>query len=525
MRRTSSFLSLLLPFIQASFALALTPDEIALVVNRNVPESIQLAQFYAQARNIPDGRIIELDLPKADEIPFDTYENQVTPQVRQFLRTHALEQKVRCLLTFYGVPLRIGDRVNTVQDSIELDKLKRANQKLVDELSAMVRDAEARAAKSDSTFKPTSSEVSQEALSQRMQRAVAAIETDMRSTKDDAHRQELTKYLNNALLKVTGSVAGDDLMPATAQADLNEAQVKELGERPYDPEARERVRRAARRQAGVFAYLRLVQAHIDYLSTKETGAAFDSELALMWWPLYPRARWQPNLMALNPKPPGSPPVIMVMRLDAPTPQIVRDIIATSIRVEREGLNGKFVIDSRGIKPVDAQGKPDAFGIFDEHLRKLAQIVKTRSNMQMMLDEKPEVLPPNSVDNVALYCGWYSLYTYVPAMKFNPGAVGYHVASFELLSLRDPAHPGWVRGLLENEVVASVGPVAEPYLHSFPPPDAFFPLLMTGSKPLAEVYWTTVPMTSWMQTCIGDPLYTPFAKNPRMKVEDLPVDGR
>jgi uncharacterized protein (TIGR03790 family) len=525
MRRVALFLSVVLHLLSAGLALALAPDEIALVVNRNVPESIQLAQFYAQARNIPDGQIIELDLPNADEVPFDTYERQVTPQVKQFLRSNGLEQKVRCLVTFYGVPLRIADRVNSMQDSVELDKLKRANQKLVDELAAMVRYAEMRAAKSDSTFKPASSDLSLEALSQRMQRAVAVIEIEMRSTKDEARRQELTRFLNEAVQKVTGPVAGENLMPATAPATMTADTLKELGERPFDPAARELVRRQARRQAGIFPYTRILQAHIDYLGTKETGAALDSELALLWWPLYSRARWQPNVLALNPRPPSAPPVVMVMRLDAPTVQMVRDIIATSIRIEREGLAGKFVVDSRGIKPVDAQGKPDAFGIFDEQLRKLADVVKTKTNLQLVMDEKPEVLPADSVDGVALYCGWYSVHTYVPAMKFNPGAVGYHIASFELVSLRDPAHPGWVRGLLESGVVATVGPVAEPYLHSFPAPHAFFPLLLSGTKPLAEVYWTTVPMTSWMQTCIGDPLYTPFKKNPAMKVEEGPANGR
>jgi hypothetical protein len=100
-------------------------------------------------------------------------------------------------------------------------------------------------------------------------------------------------------------------------------------------------------------------------------------------------------------------------------------------------------------------------------------------------------------------------------------VGYHVASFELAGLHSPLETGWVHGLLTDGVVATVGPVAEPYLHSFPLPEEFFPLLMTGKLPLAEVYWTTTPLTSWMQTCIGDPLYTPFARNPALKVDDLP----
>ena len=88
-------------------ALALQPDEIALVANSNVPDGIKLAQFYAQQRHIPDNRILVLDLPKADQMPCRQYEDQVVPQVRDFIHSAQLEGKLKCLVTFYGVPLRI----------------------------------------------------------------------------------------------------------------------------------------------------------------------------------------------------------------------------------------------------------------------------------------------------------------------------------------------------------------------------------------------------------------------------------
>jgi hypothetical protein len=81
----------------------------------------------------------------------------------------------------------------------------------------------------------------------------------------------------------------------------------------------------------------------------------------------------------------------------------------------------------------------------------------------------------------------------------------------------------VPNLLKDGVVGSLGPVAEPYLHSFPKADEFFPLLLTGRLTLAEVYWKTNPLGSWMNACIGDPLYKPFGKNPAIKVTDLPPD--
>jgi hypothetical protein len=68
-------------------------------------------------------------------------------------------------------------------------------------------------------------------------------------------------------------------------------------------------------------------------------------------------------------------------------------------------------------------------------------------------------------------------------------------------------------MLEEGVAATLGPVAEPYLSSFPLPDQFFPLLISGKLPLLEVYFRTLPHVSWMQILIGDPLFTPFKQNP------------
>jgi uncharacterized protein (TIGR03790 family) len=217
--------------------------------------------------------------------------------------------------------------------------------------------------------------------------------------------------------------------------------------------------------------------------------------------------------------------VKVMRLDGPQPANVRDIIIHSIQAEREGLTGRFAIDSRGLGVRDAAGNPDAYGQFDQTLRNLASFVREHTQMEVVHNDEPEVFPPDSVEDVALYAGWYSLRNYVPAFTFNTGAVGYHIASAELLSLREVGERGWVRGLLGDGVVASFGPVAEPYLHSFPVPDEFFPLLMTGELTLAEVYWMTNPLVSWMICAIGDPLYRPFGENPQVGREVLPESLR
>src|SRR6185437_8836595 len=105
-------------------AAALTPDELLLITNGNVPASVKTAEFYAKARLVPDGRILKLNLPGAEEISFDRYERDILPQVRQFLRDNDLKTKVKCLVTFYGLPIRVGSKQITAQERDEVAQLK-----------------------------------------------------------------------------------------------------------------------------------------------------------------------------------------------------------------------------------------------------------------------------------------------------------------------------------------------------------------------------------------------------------------
>ena len=210
-----------------------------------------------------------------------------------------------------------------------------------------------------------------------------------------------------------------------------------------------------------------------------------------------------------------PTTLMVNRIDGPSELVVREMIKTSIDVEQKGLKGQ-VVRSHGKPPTDAYGQ------YDESLRRLNQLLRENTSLTVKFDDRDALIPPHSLtDPIAVYCGWYSLRNYAPPGPFSPGAVGFHVASFELVSLHARAEHRWVRGLLSDGVCGTVGPVAEPYLHSFPAADEFFPLLLTGKMTLAEVYWRTTPMVSWMQDCVGDPLYTPFLHDPPLKVADLP----
>jgi uncharacterized protein (TIGR03790 family) len=526
----------------AAPAMALDASELALVVNRNVLEGEKLAELYAKQRQVPDHRIIELDLPTAEQMPFETYERDVVPPIREFLRINDPQNRVKCLVTFYGVPFRIAAHTDTPEEIAELKELHLEARAIGGSLKSLTDQLEKLAALLDSSFKPDpippsiaatteSAELSGpavEALARLVNQAGKSIVLSIQKMADPAAHQAAEAQLFGIVQSLDSPIQVNDTSAAKSTTESITPAASDpllaampLEDRRFDPAARAAFRKNSAKTAGLFGYMKVVLAQIGYLSPEDTESATDSELSLLRWTFYPRPKWQLNTLCYRFATGATSPSLMVSRLDAPTPEIVRQMILSSIHAESQGLQGRMVIDARGL-PLDGPGgKPDSYALFDETLRKLAALIRAKTTLKLTFDDNPAVLPAHSVQDVALYCGWYSVGKYVPACSFVPGAVGFHVASFEMVSLRDRNNTGWVRGLLNDGIAATLGPVSEPYLQSFPPPDEFFPLLLTGRLTLAEVYWKTELMASWRQCLVGDPLYTPFKVNPQMKVADLP----
>ena len=544
--------ALLLAGLTASASAALSADELAMVINKNNPRSRELAEYYAQLRHVPAGRIIELDLPDAEEIPFATYQQAVAPQVRAFLADHKLQDKVRCLVTFYGVPLRVLDRQTNPGERAEVVSLRQELDATRKKLQPIVAEAEALAGEVDSSFSPLRSD-QPEALLPRFESAVRfmlprvnALTAATKKAGFVERIKAMQTQINQPLERGGGGggaergagrggdggdggagaepdLAGseNDAAPVPTDPAAAAAEARRLQTQKDDPAARARLRQIVRGTFGLFASASVLNEQVNYLSSEESGSALDSELALLLWPDYSYSKWLANPRNPRNRFPGAPPVMMVMRLDAPDADRVKSMISDGIAVEKAGLSGKVVIDSRGIAPKKPDGSPDGFGVYDQYLRDAAVYLKQNSNLPLVVDDRPAVFLPGSVQDVAVYCGWYSVGNYVPSFTFAKGAVGYHVASFELLSMHDPNAKGWVPNMIKAGTDATLGAVAEPYLHAFPRPDDFLPLLMCGKLTLAEVYWDTTPLVSWKISMIGDPLYTPFAKAPAVTVQSLP----
>ena len=246
----------------------------------------------------------------------------------------------------------------------------------------------------------------------------------------------------------------------------------------------------------------------------DKGASLDSEIALVLKKNYPLSGWLPNPYFVgfkNNKPAiEQENVLMVSRLDGPSEKIVKRIIDDSIKTEEKGLKGTAYFDARWPDPGDK--KLSGYAFYDQSIYRAADRVKKSALMPVSLETTKELFPPGACPGAALYCGWYSLASYVDAFVWSPGAIGYHVASSECTTLKRKNSRVWCKMMLEKGVAATIGPVGEPYVQAFPVPEIFFGYLVDGHLSLAECYLISTPYLSWKMVLVGDPLYRPFKKN-------------
>ena len=243
------------------------------------------------------------------------------------------------------------------------------------------------------------------------------------------------------------------------------------------------------------------------------AAAVDNELALL--PVYglPEGGYVPNVFFDNQvagiKRVGADlakNMVLVTRLDGPTPSDVRRMIDDSLYAEKNRLAGLAVVDTRGLTDVR---NPYTTG--DNWLRNSRDLL-TRDGWDVKFDDGPDVLPATDPCNqVAIYLGWYhdtAVGPWVtPPNRFVRGAIAYHLHSFSAATIRSPT-ASWVGPLIAHGAAATMGTVYEPYLPLTPHEDIFTRRLLQGDY-FAEAAYAAEPGLSWMLTVVGDPLYRPF----------------
>ena len=387
---------------------ALQASEILLVVNQNVPASRDLAEYYRDKRQIPAPNLFAVDMTNAEDCSREEYQQKLLKPLREYLARHN-GTKIRCLLLFYGIPLRVAAPELSQESWRDLEDLKYARKQIEWQLE----------------------------------------------------NQELTDEQRG-------------------EKDTKSKQLK---------------------------------GQIDELRQTDQGAAVDSEISLVLNDSYLLQKWQKNPFFVGFQNQQEKllikkdQVMFVSRLDGPSPKVVRRIIDDSLYAEKNGLRGQAYYDARWIFP--EKKNLTGYDLYDASIHTAAKLTKKISTLPVHLDQQESLFQTGDASSAALYCGWYSLGKYIDAFDWQPGAVGYHLASSECTTLKKAGSQVWCKRMLEDGVAATIGPVAEPYVQGFPLPELFFSFLLDGYYTLAESYFLSTPFLSWQMVLLGDPLYRPF----------------
>ena len=130
----------------------ISPRQVAIVYNSNLPASFELAEFYALSRGIPASNLIGLNVTEKATIDRATYEKSIRqPLVKKFTEnnwwklgkdanglTLPVARNIRCLVMMKGLPLRISRSPIPAGETKETRQLNEASEAAIDsELSLM----------------------------------------------------------------------------------------------------------------------------------------------------------------------------------------------------------------------------------------------------------------------------------------------------------------------------------------------------------------------------------------------------
>ena len=209
-------------------------------------------------------------------------------------------------------------------------------------------------------------------------------------------------------------------------------------------------------------------------------------------------------------------VLMVTRLDGPTPEIARGLVDKAIQAETDGLWGRAYFDWRNVAD-------PAMKLGDDWIRAAADMSKHLGFETITNDQEATFSPAFPMSQIAIYMGWYRQHVdgpfTLPSVEFMPGAFAYHLHSFSAATLRS-TNTHWAGPVLAKGATATMGCVHEPYLGGTPDLGVFTARLCFDMFTFGEAAYASQNVLSWMTTVVGDPLYRPFAKPPQQLHQEL-----
>jgi uncharacterized protein (TIGR03790 family) len=100
-------------------------SNVAVIATRRSPDSVSIAQYYAEKRKLPNTHILMIDCVPQEEAPLVEYRDTIEKPVMDLLRQRGLELSVDYLVLTRGIPLRIREGGFSVDCALMCAPLKR----------------------------------------------------------------------------------------------------------------------------------------------------------------------------------------------------------------------------------------------------------------------------------------------------------------------------------------------------------------------------------------------------------------
>ena len=131
-RKKWALLSTGLIWALVEMCFALEPNEILVLANRNAARSVGLAKYYMERRGIPEKNLLALWVTDKEWCEREDYEKRVAAPVREHLKERDSKREIRCILVFYGFPLKVAPPGMTETEKEEASSLQKRQEALKD---------------------------------------------------------------------------------------------------------------------------------------------------------------------------------------------------------------------------------------------------------------------------------------------------------------------------------------------------------------------------------------------------------
>ncbi len=554
MKKALVFLLLSMIWVPAARAGALTSDQLLLVYNRNSEPSRELAEYYAAQRSVPSAQLLGLDLPATERIPREDYDRLVLAPVRAFLWEHQLARQIRCLVTFYDVPLAVGPRVQSPAERERIAWMETQHEDGIRELDQLMRELQilaegATGARLEMLRGAELDDKRRGTLLTQYPYWRQSVYRRLRDLGDSPDAADVRmKFLELAVRTEGISTIAVQLRRAPEMIDeriekrleqfqeaaqgLDDLIAPLLADGPFAAGYPEGIKQLKVSRGLTYTLTRLAR-DLRECREQDSDCALDSELALLWWRPYELndavwnwlnvgARQNAQDTDAGMRDLYAEATLLVARLDGPGPQIVRRMIDDTIAAEREGLAGRVCLDR------DLSRTSDTDLIVEYSMAKLQRALRNRSDVPLTVNDEKSLFAPGECPETALYAGWMSPGDYVDAFDWQRGGIGMHFAPDTAAALHSHAK-SWAGGMLADGAAAVLGAIGDPRSEHYPATHVLYAVLMSGEFSLGEAWALANVANSWRVFLIGDPLYRPFAARPRLRLEDvlsekqLPID--